>query len=217
MEPYYIDLGLDKFQICVCHGCPADASRELSAELRNGVIFYLGVCESEEHFNQVVKIKKRLAKGDTPGDLDKNKLLDLDDLFICPPGKDQKCKVAQWEAFKADPHAKPKMPQPPKMAKQNSFKACKEWEWVHRFDRWMTIEGKEVRLERLPLAQFISAALAIQKTNFSRITTKTKWVRMLVKPEIVYTYPEEQLLVGHHEAGLKLGEFKDEAEERGLL
>ena len=223
MEPYFISTQLDKFQMCICPGCSGDATSQVSAKMEDGTNYYLAACYRKSHRKQSKEAKEALEEGQKPESLHVSKALNVDELFIQPPGRDQKCKIQQWIAFKADPVAPVPVPQPPAAAqaqRQNTEKVypvSKNWEWEHRMGWWKRADGRRVRIERLPLNELICTVQAIQEQNFVRITKKLAWIRMLVRQKINYTYPEEALEVGYAEAGLKLEEFKDEAEARGLL
>lgn len=217
MDPYFIDLGLDKFQICSCPGCDYDASNELCAKLKNGTEYYLASCERRGHKKRTQDVKQLLEQGITVTRLHTQGLINQEEVFIKPSGKNQKCKFLQWKAFKANPHVEEPAPKPQKLNDEKVHKVCKNWKWVPRMDYWMNERGEQVRLSRLPLAQLVSSVFAIRDANFGRVTKRIAWTKSLVEQRIRYTYPTEELLVGYKEAGLKLEEFKEEAEERGLL
>lgn len=217
MEPYFIDLGLDKFQICSCPGCDYDASNEVCAKLKSGTEYYLASCERRGHKKRTQDVKQLLEQGVNVNQLHTQGLINQEEVFIKPPDKDQKCKFLQWQAYKDNPRLEEPPPQPKKLETNNVHSVCKNWKWVPRMDYWMNERGDQVRLSRLPLAQLVSSILAIRDVNFGRVTKRIAWTKSLVEPRIKFTYPKEELLVGNVEAGLKLEEFKEEAEERGLL
>ncbi len=224
MKPCFIELERSKFQRCAFPECIGDAVSQEEAHMKDGTAYYLGACGREGHLEQVQKAQALLVSGIPPKKLHKKKELNIEELFIQPVGKEQKCKLAQWEAYVANPVAETPPPQPkPQAQRRNTatkpevIPVCAEWAWVERFEWWMQADGKTVRLSRLSPAEFVAAVLAIRDANFARVTVRIAWTKELVSPGVTYSYPEEGLTVGYKSAGLKLDEFKEEAEERGLL
>ncbi len=214
MKPCFIELGLDKYQICICPECACDAVRQTCAALGNGRAYFISSCGTRGHAKYAEDIKQQLSEGADPHSLP----IEIEELFIKPPDKEEKCKLLQWEEFEANPEEAAPLPQPkPQAQRRNEAKVCDEWAWVSRMDWWMDAEGSMVRLRSLRIDELVSSVLAIRDLNFSRVTKRIAWTKQLVVPKVKYEYPEEELSVGYQEAGLKLDEFQEEANERGLL
>ena len=215
MEPLFIDLKLDKFQLCICPDCAGDAVKEIQVELKDGTVYFLASCDRKGHLLNVEEAAQELHNGLKPRALHVAHQIDIQSLFIKPPEKEQKCKFVQWQK-KTQTKIRP-IPPALRGPSSGTQTVCNTWQWMYRFEWWMDADGKKVRLRRLPLAQLVSSILAIRKHNFARITKKIAWTKVLVLPTIQFVYPETLLDVGSIEASRKLEEFREEAEERGLL
>lgn len=205
-----LELGI--FQVCVYSKCERDAAQQMVTTSEDPQ-YFLAFCE--KHEQRVLRAKKALERGQVPEDL---KGVDLQHLFVRPQGRGTKCKYLHWTApTPKAPAAHPtlKMPKAPLLPKIPV--ACDEWEWEVRPGRWMTLEGKSVKLSSLPNPEFISACIEVSRVNYARVTNTTTWVKNLVPPDVLCIYDEDKLRVGHSEAAWKLSEFKQEATERGLL
>ena len=209
----YIPLGLGKFQICVCVGCNRDAATQLIASTPGGQKYYLSVCDLKTHYARVTKASNQLKTGMAIKDLCSMGLVDTGLIFVQEAGREDKCKVGSITPTQRRNREKPSIP-----AKSSQVKAASTaWDWEARPGRWMRLDGTCVKLSALPTAELISSCIAIQKANFVRITSKISWIKGLVSPRVPISYPIDKLNVGTHEATWKLEEFKQEAEERGLL
>jgi len=203
-----LPLSLGKFQICVVPECGRDATQQVITEEGNPLQYYLGVCGSAEHLLQVEKVARSIATTPNPVAL---LGLDRDQVFVRPAGRSTKCKLVHFNAPPKRDHTV-RVPTKPKVPT-----ACSEWEWEARPDRWMTLEGKSVRISALPNAEFVCSCLAVSRLNYKRVTRTTSWVKQLVLPRVPCVYDENKLDVGPAEAGWKLAEFKREAANRGLI
>jgi len=223
MEPYFIPTGLGKFQMCICPECSGGVTSQVTVTIEGGDIYYLASCGRRSHCAKAKEAQEALEKGHDPRVLHAANVLDIEEIFIQPFGKTEKCKLLQWIAFKADPAAAAPIPEPPKISQaqqreeETLHQVNKEWGWEARMGWWRRANGKRVRIERLPLNEFICSVQAIQAANFSRVTKRIAWIKQLVRQKINYEYPAEALEVGHAEAGRKLEEFQEDAEIRGLL
>jgi hypothetical protein len=213
MKPLFIPLELDKFQICCVPDCEYDAVMQLNAGQ-----YYFTACGEPEHQIQIQKAGKMILEGVSLHLLVKQKELKISDVFICPEGYVEKCKLVQWEEFQKNPPEEvfPKPETKKKITPQDKT-APESWEWIANVHKWMDTEGNIVAIKSLSSDEFAGAALAILKANFGRISRKRQWVNTLVQPTHNYVYPAEALMVGSDIAGDKLDEFLEVAEERGLI
>lgn len=208
-----LPLELGKFQICVVRGCNRDAAQQVVTKEGSPIQYYLGVCNSAEHLQQVERVAKSLDTTPNPVALLE---VDKEQVFVRPEGRDTKCKLVHFRTTESpEPERQPCTKSMPALNLVSS--ACPEWEWEARPDRWMTLAGKSVKLSALPNGEFVSSCLEILRVNYKRVTSTTKWVRQLVMPRVPCTYDADKLDVGTSEAGWKLAEFKQEAINRGLL
>ena len=223
MEPCFIALKLDKFQICSCPGCNYDAANEVSAKLKNGIVYYLASCERGGHKKRTKDVKGLLEQGIPVSQLHTQGLINQEEVFIQPFEKDQKCKFLQWKEFLANPPVEEPVPEPPAVAQAQqrndvtTHRVCDNWTWESRMGWWRRADGTRVRIEKLPLDEFVGSIQAIQKVNFSRITKRIAWIKQLEGLKVSYEYPPKVMDVGYAEAGRKLEEFEEDAETRGLL
>ena len=205
-----IPLELGKFQMCACPTCDRDAVRQRIATSPGGQKYYLGVCLIESHYTDLDETVRELEAGITTKELQAKGLVDTASIFIQQVGSESKHRVA----FIAPPQRS--QPLPVSKVKPDVTPAA-NWSWEARPDRWMRLNGASVRLSALSDTELVSACLTIRKANFTRVTSKLSWIKELVSPRETVPYPLDKMEVGTHEAAWKLEEFKQEAEERGLL
>jgi len=213
MNPCFIPLEFHKFQICGQHGCDCDAARQCSVSNTKGETYYLGTCEAHA---STVQPSLELLKGRTsPHTLAKKKKINIEELFIQPSDKEERCKFLQWEKFLEDPDYQEPPPQPPE---EIILEAPEEWEWLDNHKWWMSVEGEPLHMSKLESDELICAVLAVRQTNFSKITKRIEWTRNL-RPEGKhrYRYPEDKLNTGYRVAGQKLEEFEEVLKKRGLI
>jgi len=227
--PLYIREQLDKFQICSCPKCGQDAVKEVVARMGDGTIFFLASCSEKDHVILCEKNKLDLLSGMyTPQKLVDENRLELEELFFQPAGhQNLKCKYSQWITYLKELEkevSERSVVQPNKIKKQekaairsSTVKAPEYWTWIENIDKWMNTEGNIVRIANLHNDEFISAVQAIIRINFSRVTKRVLWTKELLRPIMLYEYPEEELNVGAKMAGEKLEEFREEASDRGLI
>ena len=225
VRPFFIPAGIvGRFQTCCIHlkksaeACGYDASEEVVAECRDGSKIHIPVCSNPEHQREAVVAKKLIEQGKDPKVLE---TLEWAWLFIQPPESSEKCKLPNWELYLEAPP--PAILEPRKILSTKSIaapvivvhEAMVGWTWVDDIDKWMSITGEVVRISKLSNAEFIAAALAIRDAN--GITKRTAWVKDLVPPREGYRWPANALKVGTERAGNKLDDFKDSADDRGLI
>jgi hypothetical protein len=83
-----------------------------------------------------------------------------------------------------------------------------------RVGYWVNSKGEEATISSLSKKEFVDAALAIAKVNFSRLTEQRAWVKKLKPEGIPIEYPQEFLDVGKRAASEKLEDFKEVAERK---
>jgi hypothetical protein len=210
MEPCFIPLDFHKFQVCGCVDCGFDATAECVVVNAKGETYYVGTCEA--HTTTVQSAIEHLKGRTSPHTLEKKKLLAIDELFIQPAGKNEKCKFLQWESYQQNPDEEAPVPQPPK---EILLEATEDWEWIENHKWWMSVEGEPLHMSKLETEELIGAVLAIREKNFSRITKRIEWIRSLkLEGKNRYVYPDDKLDVGYRVAGLKLEEFREVLEKR---
>lgn len=218
MKPFFLDSGLHKFQICGYPGCEKDAKTEI---VFNNA-YSIGVCADSTHIAALEEIKRTYES--TPS-IKVFKKLNIEELFFFPKEMEgKKCKYLQWTKRDETPppqKEKPPTPKPVKLAsspikESPPVKIVEGWKWVTNFGRWMTVEGRVVQLSTLPTDELTRSIIMIRDLNFGRVTARIAWTKEIIS-RVAYQYPENELTVGSNVAGEKLEEFKEAAEERGLL
>lgn len=219
MQPFFLDPGLHKFQICGCPDCDKDAK----AEIMFGGAYSMGVCADPTHIETMEAIKREYESAPSMKLLKK---LNLEELFIFPDDSEgKKCKYLQW--IKRDDTPPPQKEKPPELKptiptksspikESPPIKIIEDWKWVNNFGRWMTVEGKVVQLSSLSTDELTRSIVMIRDLNFGRVTSRVAWTKEIIS-SVSYQYPQEELTVGSKMAGEKLEEFKEIAEERGLI
>jgi len=224
MTPYFIPLELDKFQVCSHTGCGYDATSQHKCVMEDGTVYYASSCSRRGHPKRVKEALQRLKEGMDVRSLHRAKLLNTEELFIQPAGKDQKCKWEQWEEHLLHPESEAP---PPILAPQASrrrragnsrvFDVSRQWCWEYHPGFWRDADNKKVRLQALPLAQLVASVRGIMKTNFKRAGSRLAWTKELTDIRVAYTYPEGAFDVEKAEASRKLEEFQEEAQRRELI
>lgn len=213
MEPHYINKALDPFQVCAFPGCGKDATEETEAPVDANLQYFVTACA--EHGRDMSLVVSLLTSGKKPETIGRKKQVDVEELFVSPPGQSGKCRYAQWVAHKKEIHAPQATSTPPQ--KERKTHAVQDWTWPLNRDRWRTTEGTVVPLEHLRLAELVSAIFEIRAVNFPTIFPSIAWTKQLTLPEFIFTYPEEELAVGVKLAKQKLADMQEEALQRNLL
>ncbi len=213
MEPYFIPIDCHQYQLCGHVDCGIDTLTEHVVRNAKGDSFYIGMCE--EHAESIQTAMACLTGRTSPHTLTKKKLLAIEELFIQPVDHEEKCKFLQWERFLENPNARVPVPVP---TRELPVEASADWEWIENRKWWMSAEGEPLHMSKLETAEIVCAVFAIREKNFSRITKRIEWVKLLkTKNPTQYTYPEDALAVGYKVAGIKLEEFKEVLEHRGIV
>jgi len=224
-EPYFLDLSMDKFEVCcaVQHGgelCECDAVDELCAPHPDGQTFYIPICGENLHKLKAIGAKKHIESGKDPRLLTE---IAYYGLFLQPQGLQRKCKTTQWdrchtpnilrkivkEKAKAAVAAVPEVPK--------VILAPQSWHWVDETFKWMDVDGEVKRLSKMSTQHLILTAIALRDENYSSCPKRISWIKELIKPNFDLKYPEGSLQVGAREAGTKLQEFEEVLASKGLL
>jgi len=245
MELCLSPLTLGKFEVCCVpddkshHACWRDASEEIVAELKDGSVYYLPVCNNPQHRHLAEEAKKKLQKGVRLAEL--TKYVMKPQVFVKPSEMEStKVKVIAWEIFvlrkltlpKIEPK-QAKQPQQPKQVTQVKqlqitqpvqeptviHTPCKKWTWTDDIGLWMNFEGDIIPMSKLSDKELKHTAIAIRDTNFQNLTAKTKWTKSLFFDGDTesFKFPEEALKVGAKVAAEKLEDFRIECKRRGYI
>lgn len=214
MKPLFIPLDLNKFQICCIPGCDMDAAVEFKVERKDGSMLYITACGEPEHRAQAQSACEALTGNLSPR---KCKDVNLEELFIHPAGKKEKCKFLQWEHRDKIEEPKEELKVTVTKTPIREVEITEDWVWVTNLYKWMSVDGQVVPIKALSQEEFSMAAKSILRANFSRITKQRAWVEELREFPVKYKYPEGALEVGYKIAGDKLDEFYQVAEERGWV
>lgn len=232
--PYFLDLGLDKFEVCcaVLHSgelCESDATEELIAAHPEGQTFYIPVCNEKLHVLKAVNAKKHIESGKDPRILSE---IAFSGIYLQPQGFAQKCKTTEWDkhsfsfpvptiilessARKKSPKVTP-VQSVVRAQSERSLPVPAEWTWVEDSFRWMDTDGEIKPLSKISPQHLIVTALAIRDANYQSCPKKMSWTKELVAPNFKIQYPEESLSVGLREARAKLEEFEEVLARMGVL
>jgi len=225
-EPYFLDLGLDKFEVCcaVQHDgelCENDAQDELCAPHPDGHTFYIPICGENLHRLKAVAAKKHIESGKDPRKLTE---INFYGLFLQPKDLHKKCKTTEWNtgstrlstAFKLPKIISKKEPVT-STETIKTIKAPQAWKWVDETFKWMDIDGEIKRLSKMSNQHLILTAIALRDENYTSCPKKIAWIKELIKPNFSLQYPEGSLQIGARAAGTKLEEFEEVLASRGFL
>lgn len=220
MQPMWLELTLDTFQVCSVPGCDKDATVDIEAQVSGELQYYAGACP--KHDQQIASAMRVISNGTAPEKLAKQNQLALEELFVAPPTYSKKCKYLAWKLYRQTGSSV--APTDPGCAAssrplQDTVVTAKPgWTWVTNRDRWRTTEGQSVPLRQVKLAELLSAAVQIRQVNFPITTPRgLSWTKKLPPPSVGYTYQDDRLDVGSKLAKEKLEDFCDQLLARGLV
>ena len=203
---------IHKYQVCCVKDCGYDAEEEYSITRPDKQVFYLSACAA--HVDVVYgELCDALSGRKKPENV---KGLALDTLFVQDP-ENAKMKVKyliqQGLSSVVPPVPEEEVSEPTAKVK-HSFSA---WEWVHDDEYWMNAKGHTVPLRTIPNDELICSILCIVQANYARIPKWLSWTKGLLKPEVPVVYPTGALEADSADLRLKLEEFEDEVDARGLI
>jgi len=225
---HYLYLDVIKYQMCCVRReikgevqtCQGDAKAELVAPREDGASYFLPICGRKKCKEMCGDIRDALEDGKDPRDIPE---LDMEELFIKPPGLEQKCKFYSWLDELRVEYQRQQDPAPPAQEpveeESKYVYAVEDWEFVDDIDRWMNAEGEVVHIRKLSTGELIDSVLAVRDANYKSITRKHYWTKKLFIDENRkrYRYPTPALRVGVSVASDKLEEFEAVASHRGLV
>jgi len=217
MKPMFIDLVLGKFQRCCFPHCDGDSSRETYAIMPDGETFFLSACNRKGHYEYVERAAQKVLKKPIAGLKLKEGILQHKRVFVQPVGMDQKCRWDLWQEYLKDGGENAQAQTEPPPVNLTVVPVCEGWVWVANSGKWMNPTGTPLWMPDMTDQELVCSVLQIVKVNYTKITKRISWIRDLVLPREMLKYPEGELFVGTQVAGKKLDEFKQLAEERGLL
>lgn len=221
MGPYFLDLALDKYEVCcaVQHGgelCECDASEELVAHHPDGTTLYIPICQDKLHRLKAIAAKRAIEGGASPSSLTE---VSYHGIFLQPQGLDRKCKSTEWDRFSMSVPEVTVAPKKKPVSKpaESSIPVPAKWSWVDKMNYWMDADGQVKRLRDISKHHLILTAIAIRDSNYQSCPKKISWTKNLISPNFKILYPEDKLQVGAREAGSKLEEFEEALTELGCL
>lgn len=200
------------FQVCCVKDCVYDAEEEYEIARPDKQVFYLAACA--KHVDEVYNgLCDELSGRKKPENV---KGIALDNLFVqCPENAKMKMKYLVQKGL---PCITP--PPPPPGEKEEAptqQQAVDAWEWVYDDECWMDVGGKVVPLSNLHGDELISSILGIAAATYVRTPKWLRWIKNLIPPKTPVVYPIGCFEQAAADIRIKLEEFEEEAEARGLL
>lgn len=191
------------FQLCCVKGCGYGAETEYELTRPDKQVYYLAACP--KHDSRVGdEFCKKLSGRKRPENYSE---LSLDNLFVQDP-ENARLKVK----YRVLAHLTKDKPRPPE-----TVTAHPDWGWVPEDNFWMSTDCIVVHMCDLPLGELVCSVQHIVHSSYKRVPKWLNWIKLLPRIEVHATYPEGTFNVSDADIRVKLEEFEEEFERRGLI